>query len=516
MALSLRSAEQSRARSARGTRPAHWLTRAQAPYAVLFLLLLFAYSYTPPRWQDWNQNSRLDLTLAIVERGTVRIDAYGDNTGDYATIDGHRYTDKAPGLSLVAIPAYGLIRILQTHGLDRLTQRLGSGPGFTTTLRPEGAGINGPRIDLAIALYLLAILTVGSTAAGLGVLVALVLARLWGCRTAGVLTALILGLATPIFPYAQAFYGHLPTATCLFAAFALLVLRPTPLPSDRVLVAFGALLALAVVIEYPAAVTALPVVVWALTLARWRAVFFGTLGASGPLLILAAYDLIAFGTPLPIGYAHSTLWQTQHQQGFLSLTYPKWDALWGLAFSPFRGLFVLAPVLLLVLPGAWQALRQQEGRMATIVALASFGATVLFTASSAMWWGGFAVGPRYLLPGLPFLAVPLGALIAWANGHAGRARLMALAPLGALSAVSLALVWATTFAHQSYPPDSISAPLTDYVLPALREGDIARNIGMAVQLQGVSSLLPLVFVLAVGSLLLAITLLPARAVEVTA
>jgi hypothetical protein len=342
------------------------------------------------------------------------------------------------------------------------------------------------------------VITVALLAAWIGVLMALVVERLWGCRTAGIVTALVFALATPLFPYSQAFYGHVPAAACVFAAYALLVLRPGTDVSNLRLGTLGALLASAIVIEYPAAVVAMPVAVWALALARWRAVIFGAIGAAGPLAVLVAYDLITFGTPWPVGYAHSTLWQAQHQQGFMSLSYPKWDATLGLLFSPFRGLFFFSPVLVLTLVGTWLALRDRQQRAATLVALAGFGAIFLFTASSAMWWGGFAVGPRYVVPGLPLLAIPFGAFVAWCNGQALRLRLIGLGTIAALAGLSLILVWATTFARQNYPPDTIRYPLGDYVLPALREGDIARNLGMAFQLHGLPSLLPLVIALALG------------------
>ena len=41
---------------------------------ILFLFLLFSYAYILPRWADWSQNSRLDLTLAIVDSGKLSID----------------------------------------------------------------------------------------------------------------------------------------------------------------------------------------------------------------------------------------------------------------------------------------------------------------------------------------------------------------------------------------------------------------------------------------------------------
>lgn len=483
-----------------------------SPHVVLFLMLLCVYAYTPPRWQDWNQNSRFDLTLALVEQQTVRIDAYAGNTGDYAAIDGHIYSDKAPGLSFAAVPVYALTRALRPLGLGALTQRLGRSPGYAATLTPGGAGLSNERIDFAIALFLATLVCVALPGAGMAVLIALVVERLWGCRTAGLLTALIIGLATPVFTYAGAFYGHVPAAACVLAAFALLVLRPAGELRRGRLALLGLLLGWAVITEYPAAVSALPVALWAVLLARWRAVAFGALGALPPLVLLAVYDLAAFGTPLPVGYEHSALWQPVHQQGFLSLTYPKWEAAWGLLGSPFRGLFFFAPVLLLALPGAWAALRARGGRAAAIVALSGCMGMLLFTASSAMWWGGFAVGPRYLVPALPLLAMPLGAAIAHLNAQPARPRFAGLTIVAGLAGLSLSFIWALTFARQGYPPDTIRQPLTDYALPALRSGDLARNFGMAVHLGGLVSLLPPLALIAAGGARIGMGLLAAREV----
>src|SRR5262245_41798639 len=86
-----------------------WLRRPEAP---LFALVFVAYAYFYQAG-GWNQNSRFDLTRAIVERGTIAIDAYHENTGDKAQRDGHWYCDKAPGLSWLAVPAYALVHAVR-------------------------------------------------------------------------------------------------------------------------------------------------------------------------------------------------------------------------------------------------------------------------------------------------------------------------------------------------------------------------------------------------------------------
>lgn len=469
----------------------------RSPYLALFIVLLIAYSYVFPRWADWNQNSRFDLTRAIVEQGTVRIDAYVANTGDYATIDGHAYSDKAPGLSLAAVPVYGVLHAVRPLGPGWVAARIGENDAFARTLNPDGKGTNADRIYQAMSLYVLTLACVAVPAALLGVVLARMIARISGCRTAGIASALIVGLATPVFTYSQAFYGHIPAAACIGVALGLLVLADGRL-TERALFGVGLLLGTALLFEYPSAVAGVPIALYALALAGRRAVLFGIVGAIAPLVTLAAYDVIAFGTPLPVGYEHSTLWQEQHQQGFMSLTRPTWDALWGLTGGSFRGLFFISPVLSLALAGVFVGARRATARVPIAVSLASFLAMLLFAASSVMWWGGFAVGPRYILPAVPLLALPLGMLIAEFNRAALPLRLAGLAGIAGLAAVSATLTWGLTLAGQGYPPDTIADPIGDYMLPAFRDGDIARNLGMALGLDGVFSLVPLAALLALG------------------
>src|SRR5215471_19789495 len=85
--------------------------RAMVAVAVT-LFVSYAYFYQAG---GWNQNSRFALVRAIVEEHTVRIDSYREYTGDRALWNGHTYSDKAPGVSLLAVvpsaAARGVARI---------------------------------------------------------------------------------------------------------------------------------------------------------------------------------------------------------------------------------------------------------------------------------------------------------------------------------------------------------------------------------------------------------------------
>ncbi len=82
----------------------------------LVAFLSFIYFY---EGGGWNQNSRFDLLRAIVERHTLQIDAYHENTQDKAHFRGHYYSDKAPGLVFLAVPfALAARPVLRLMGVD--------------------------------------------------------------------------------------------------------------------------------------------------------------------------------------------------------------------------------------------------------------------------------------------------------------------------------------------------------------------------------------------------------------
>src|SRR3954447_2463535 len=96
------------------------IRRCALPLGV-FGILLASYAFF---WhgRDWNSASRLMLTYALVDRGTIALDGLEDQTGDKAFFRGRYYTDKLPGFSLLAVPAYALakgIGGLPDHPLGR-------------------------------------------------------------------------------------------------------------------------------------------------------------------------------------------------------------------------------------------------------------------------------------------------------------------------------------------------------------------------------------------------------------
>ncbi len=455
--------------------------------ALIFVLLLSCYIYFFPRWADPNQNSRLDMVVAVVEDGTFQIDAYVENTVDYAKVGEHYYSDKAPGAAFLGIPTYAVLKMfLDLPAMDNLMDKLAANEAFGATLREGGSGLLEHKVRFAIAQVALTAVAAALPTALMGALMYRLLVRFDARPWPRVGVVLGYGLLTPAFAYAGAFYGHQLSAACLFGAFYLIFVGQKPLPT-RSLLAVGLLLGYSVVSEYPSVLVVAILFLYALYRLDDRrrigwVILPGALIAAGWM----TYNTLIFGSPFELGYSFSELWVEQHHTGFMSLTVPHWDAIWGITFSLFRGLFVLSPLLLLAVPGFVLWRRSGEQRPAFWVALAGVSAIFLFNSSSIMWWGGFTIGPRYLLPMLPFMALPIifvfreWASAAWARG------LIAL-----LCAWSLAATWGLTLSGQGFPSDTLRNPLVEHAWPNWWAGNVARNLGMFLRLSGPLSLLPL-------------------------
>ncbi len=466
---------------------------------ILFLTLLIAYSYFLPRWAEWSQNSRINLTRAIVEQGTLKIDDYYENTGDYALFEGHHYSDKAPGPALLAVPIYAIIRpVLLSDPVQQIMQRAANNEAFSNTLDDQGTGLKTDKIYSAAILYAVTFCISVVPSAVLGVLLFYFLLDLGTSVGWSTTIVLIYGLATNAFTYAGALYSHQFVAFLLFGAFYITfkIKRKQLSPLWALLAGFA--LGYALISEYPSFLIAAALFIYMLWVlyqryARdsWR--WIGLFIASGipPGLLLIAYDMAIFGTPLPVGYEYSELYTDIHHTGFLSLTGPRFDALWGITFSSYRGLFFIAPVLLLALVGLWLWWRSGQQRAEWLVCTWATASFLLFNGSSIMWEGGFGVGPRYVVPMLPFLAAGMGSFaIRW--GKLRGVRLLT----GLLTAWSLFAVWTETLGGQGYPPWDPN-PLFDYSLPFILRDDVARNLGMFLGLHGRASIAFLILILVV-------------------
>jgi hypothetical protein len=465
------------------------LDRTTINQILIAVTLLICYGYFFPRWSDPNQNSRLDMVIAVVDDGTFAIDKYVSNTVDFAHFNGHYYSDKPPGAAFLGMPFYAGVKVLlKTPFVDSLVNRLANNKAFQSTLKADGSGVYADKVRFAITQVILTVfIAVIPT-----VVLALCLFRLLlGFNILPGLSAvvvLVYGLLTPAYAYAGAFYSHQLSAACLMGAF--LAARTNKSFTIKRLLLIGLLLSYAVISEYPTVLAAgvlffYTVYVLARRKQARRIVWVILMAVIGAMVILI-YNKSVFGSPFSMGYSFSENWTVQHQTGFMSLTAPHWDAIWGITFGVFRGLFVLSPILLLGLLGfgVWWRHKEYRGEFFAVVGIIL--AMFLFNASSVMWWGGFSIGPRYFLPALPFICLGMGfSLEKW--GKKAWFKIV----FSILALWSFGATWGMTLAGQSFPPDTLPNPYLSYALVNWQNGNIARNLATVLGLSGLTSLLPL-------------------------
>lgn len=470
-----------------GNYPSRWQVILRARELWLFLLLLTCFAYFFPRWADWGQNSKLDLTMAIVDQGTFAIDDYSHNTGDYALYKGHHYSDKAPGTAFLGVPFYAVFKAVTSSSLlDRLITRLSTNAALAATLQEKGTGLLREKVYFAMALSFVTFFTVSIPSAALGVILYHFLGRFTAKPWLRLLLVLAYALATVAYPFSMTLNGRQIVAGLTFAAFYLIYQYRRREVGANTLWIVGFLMGWAIITDYPVGLILVGLFIYAFFSAPDKRHLIRLVLAGIPPVTLAAwYNYRCFDTPLPVGYFYSELYTDLHYTGFLSLSFPTLSALYGLTFSPFRGLFYLSPFLLLAVPGFWLMGHDRTHRAEFWLCLWAVSSFFWFNSSSAMWWGGFSVGPAYLVPMVPYLMVPI-AYVASSMWQWGWGKLA----FGVLLVWSWLVTWAETIAGQSFP-DLTPNPLLAISLPCLAAGDIARNWGMLFHLAGFASLIPL-------------------------
>lgn len=465
--------------------------RENAAGWILALILLVIYAYFFPRWADWNQNTRLNLTLAVVEERSLAIDTYHENTGDKLFYEGHYYSDKAPGLSFAAVPVYALMRpILESAPASQLLDRVASSPALEATLNPDGSGVNREKVIFAVAQYVFTVLLVSLPSALLGLLLFHFLGRF--TRNLWLRFSLVLayGLGTVALPYSTVFYSHQLGAVLTFAAFFLVFRIKWEGAPRWHLWLVGALLGFSILSENPTALIAAVIGLYALVSLRdWKAGIPVAAAALPFVLLFLGYNYARFGDPLELGYQYHATFTAHAAAGPAGFAGFRWEALWDITFSPYKGLFFRSPFLLLAFPGLvklWQAGRFRAEVVASLVILTGY---FFHAASFYDWGGGHTAGPRYLVAMLPFMAFPVISII---ENKAWRILFFVLA------LVSILLIGAETMAGQHFPYQEMRNPWTEYILPSWQRGDIARNLGTVLGLPSWYSLIPLFVVVGVS------------------
>lgn len=440
------------------------IERAPGLYlALATVLTCIAWTWIPLTISVPNERTRAYLTMALVERGELRVDSEVKRFGrviDLAKSEGHYYTDKAPGTSWLGVPVYGLARVLT--------------PGATWTASEVLALL---RRALMLPIALLGLIALFKLLTRLGV-----------SEPSAALATVAWPLATTAQHYAGALMGHHIVAVALVTSMWLAIEARAGLGMRARMLLFGAgvLAGIAGLVEYQAGPACAVLGVWVLISERRRplCVLAFALGVAPGLAGLLAYNAAAFGSPFALSYTHVATqgFASNHNHGIGGIDVPKLEAIEGLLTSTHRGLFVTAPLTVLAIPGcAWLAHKHVDLAIAIALMMVM---QLLVIAGFDGWWGGWSYGPRLLLPVLGVAFVPIAfALEALRTRALGVALVSALVLIGAVQSGAMR---ASFFES----PEELQNPLYDVAFPALERGLCAPSLGQALGLSRCGGVVP--------------------------
>jgi hypothetical protein len=310
------------------------------------------------------------------------------SSGDvsYVPKTGSFHPNKPFGTSLIALPAYYVI--------FQVERMLGINPDHWWSMTANVWLTTIFSVGLVSALGCVLFFRLAKDAAG-------------GKEVPALWATIALAFGTTFFPFGTILFDHALTAILLLASFYFMRLSPRPAIA-------GACAGLAVVTNYLAAGAVVALGLYALFAGtagvrsmNWRKAILFSLGGLPFASLLMYYNWACFGSPFELNNNfQNPLFKADG--GFLGMFGPPSPYVIGLLIaSPYRGIFVLAPVLIMGVYGWIVWLRERRFVAEARLGIAIFG---FFFLSNSMFNGyhaGFSAGPRYLVPGLPFIALPL-------------------------------------------------------------------------------------------------------------
>ena len=354
----------------------------------LFFACLLTYGYFY-NGASWNQNSRLNAIFAFSEPGhpeyrTFKIDRFvwdaekAKNTGDWAFVRGHYYSNKAPGTILLGIPLYevmlsveSILELPQSFQLETLNGYL---LNFMLSVIPISVGV--------VFFYLL-------------------LRELKYSEESSKLLSLALAFGTLTFSFSTQLWGH--TTALGFLCVALYLLFGSA--SKTKLILAGLFLGLASICDFVFIFISCACVLYKLS-QHPRSAASIILGSIPSILALLSYNFLTTGDYFSSPIEFSNPQFLEPASGFLAFVGRfSFEKIYLLTFGLDRGLFLFSPILLCSF--AYFFISTKNASANTLVRLKIFSLLVVILVLVLNsffngWHGGSCAGPRYLMGTIPF------------------------------------------------------------------------------------------------------------------
>jgi hypothetical protein len=224
----------------------------------------------------------------------------------------------------------------------------------------------------------------------------------------------------------------------------------------------GLFCGLAVLSNYSAALAVVILCAYALLVVRpWIRLSGLLIGGALPASVLLGYHWIYFGNPFALANTYQSRMFNEPGAIVLGvLGVPDPSIAGQLLFSVYRGLFFSSPVLALSSYGLARMARRPDRRAEALLIGTVFDAMLLMNASFNGWHGGWCFGPRYLVPAVPFLALPLA--LAWPRWPGVTAIAASVSGTILLGVTSITVMI----------PQGFSSPYRNFLLPLAAGRDV--------------------------------------------
>jgi hypothetical protein len=380
---------------------------AAAPWLALLILCSALFCCTAPGRIGYPDDEIVfQTTQSLVERGSFEIEGIAKRTGEREDRptgtfgwapgrEGRRYGFFGQGLSVVAIPMYLIADATVGSVPERWRYAIRSD---LFTFHQRSLDADWRRLVVSLTNSLITPLA--------AVLLGLWLQILGHGPRASLLTALVYALGTTAWPYAGTLLSEPLSALVLLGA-ALEISRWHVHADARHLWIAAALAGMSVHVHV-LNVLALPCLVgYGIGPSLTRVGLRETVQQLDRRTWIVAASMCVLGLAL-LGFSQWWRFGSPFETGRFD-HYGRWVWPWRgvvtMLLAPGRSLLIYSPPLLLAL-AAWPALRRRDPSTAVFV-LALALLRLLFVACRSDWHGGWAIGPRYLVPTIPFLLVPL-------------------------------------------------------------------------------------------------------------